>query len=290
MNSIVKTRSKNLIYFCVFYNRDYLKLLNLLLKSVKIFSNIDTIEFLIITCDEFKKYIDEISSKLDIHLYIQCFNFTTIFQAACARLYIFDYEYINSYEKILYLDTDIIIKGNLTPIFDFILDDVLYGLESGTINSPNFGKDFFDINSSTPSFNSSTPSFNSSTSSFNSSTTGINSGTLLFNNSKIIKDLFCRIQSHINTFVDSKLPIPYCMDQPFINYHAIKDNLYNNKLLNPLISLYDGDISVNNYDTSIICHFSFPIGNFKHKYYRMINFFNNITSIKDSFDFEELKF
>jgi hypothetical protein len=62
------------------------------------------------------------------------------------------------------------------------------------------------------------------------------------------------------------------MDQPFINYHAISLGLYNNTLLNQFVSLYEDNEIVTNYETSIICHFSFPIGNFGHKNERMKKF------------------
>ena len=255
-------KSKNLVYFCVFYNEDYFKLLNLLIKSVKFYSNnLQDIDFLIITHKNFEHKIYNLCNELNIYIYIKCFNFNTIFQASCARLFIFDYEHINNYEKILYLDTDILIKGELSIIFNLEINDLLYGIESGTINSPNFGGQFFDFTIT------------------DKSTLGINSGTLLFKNTCTINNLFSRIINHIQDFTNSKLPIPYCMDQPFINYHAIKNNLYDNKVLNPYVSLYESSDIVNNYSTSIVCHFAFPIGNFKHKYDRMIKFFHDTLNI-----------
>lgn len=251
---------KNLVYFCVFYNENYFKLLALLLKSLKFYSKQTNFDLLIVTNNEFKHKIYELCSNLNIYISIYCINFTTIFQAACARLFIFDYENIDQYTNILYLDTDIIIKQDLTPIFNLELKDVLYGLECGTIASPSFGSQFFDFNT------------------ISSSTSGINSGTLLFKNSATIRDLFTRIKIHIQKHTDSNLPVPYCMDQPFINYHAIKDSLYDNKLLNPLVSLYEGNDTVTNYETSSICHFSYPIGNFQHKYERMIVFLDKILN------------
>jgi hypothetical protein len=111
---------------------------------------------------------------------------------------------------------------------------------------------------------------------------GINSGTLLFKNCLVIRDLFSRIRGHIAAFTDSSQPAPYALDQPFINYHAIKDGLYDNKALNPYVSLYENADTVTNYATSVICHFSFPIGNFAHKYYRMKQFFIGILSINST--------
>jgi hypothetical protein len=63
------------------------------------------------------------------------------------------------------------------------------------------------------------------------------------------------------------------MDQPFINYHFIKSGFYDNRLLNPLVSLFEGHDAVKNVGTSIVCHFSFPIGNSGHKYNRMSKYF-----------------
>lgn len=260
MESGISKRKPFLVYFCVFYNQDYFRLLELLLKSITIFSKTDQIDLLVFTNREFEPAVHKLAVELNLFLYVKSFHFTTIFQAACARLYIFDYEYINSYEKIFYLDTDIIIKKDITPVFDLDLAEVLYGLECGTISSPSFGCYLFDLNTIDPN------------------TSGINSGSLLFKNCQTIRDLFSRMQKNINEHTKAGLPIPYCMDQPFINYHAIIGNLYDNKYLNPHISLYEGNDEVNNYETSSVCHFSYPIGNFQHKYDRMVVFLNKILA------------
>lgn len=254
-------KSKNLVYCCVFYNKDYFKLLNLLLKSLKIYSSEGNFEFLVITQKEFEPLVKEIGRNLELDLNTFCLDFSTIFQAACARLFIFDYPEISEYEKLLYLDTDILIKAPLNSIFDLPIDDLLYGIESGTIESLNFGGQFFNFGE------------------MDKSLTGLNSGTLLFLNSSEMKFLFQRIREHVNSFTQSGQKPPYCMDQPFINFHAIKDKLYNNQLLNPFVSLFEGNDTVDNYTTSSICHFSFPIGNFGHKFERMNNFFKKTLHV-----------
>ena len=263
---------KNLLYFCVFYNNNYFKLLNLLLTSLKFYSKINSFDILILTNETMREEVKELSKKLKININIQTFDFKTIFQAACARLFIFDYPEIDNYEKILYIDTDIIIKKNISIIFDLEIDNLLYALEQGTINSLNFGKQFFNFDKINPN------------------TTGINSGTLLFKNCQEIRNLFSRMIGHINAFADSKVTTPYTMDQPFINYHAISSNMYDNKLLNPYISLYEDTDTVTNYDTSIICHFSYPIGNFNHKYDRMKNFLAKIleSSVNKTVNLEKI--
>jgi hypothetical protein len=248
--------SKNLIYCCVFYNKDYFKLLELLLKSLRMYSFEGNFDFLVITQKEFEPLVKEIGKTLDLDLKIFCQDFSTIFQAACARLFIFDYPELDGYEKLLYIDTDILIKAPLDPIFHLLdgAKDLLYGIESGTIESYSFGGQFFNFNQ------------------IDKNLTGINSGTLLFLNSEIMKSLFQRIRRHLEIFTQAGHQPPYCMDQPFINFHAIKDNLYDNQLLNPFVSLYEGNDTVYNYISSSICHFSFPIGNFGHKFNRMCEF------------------
>jgi hypothetical protein len=245
---------KNLVYCCVFYNKDYFKLLDLLTKSMKFYSSIDSFDFLVITQSSFVPIVEEMGNKLDINIKTFCLDFKTIFQAACARIFIFDYPEVHQYEKLLYLDTDIIIKDDLKAVFQLPINDLLYGIESGKIDSLNFGSQFFNFNQ------------------VDKNKTGINSGTLLFFNSETMNKLFSRIREHIDLFTQQAQKPPYCMDQPFINYHAIKDSLYDNQLLNPYVSLFEGNDTVDNYNTSSICHFSFPIGNFGHKFNRMTNF------------------
>jgi len=252
-------QGKNLIYSCVFYNQDYFRLLDLLLKSMKLYSSC-SFDFLVMTSPEFEEDVKKMGLTLNLELKVFSLDFKTIFQAACARLFIFDYPEISEYEKLLYLDTDIIIKGDLAPVFELPIEDLLHGIESGHIWSKSFGSQFFDFGK------------------IDQGLAGINSGTLLFLNSENMKNLFRRIRNHVETFTNEGKEVPYCMDQPFINYHAIKDSLYNNTLLNPLVSLFEGNDTVDNYATSAICHFSYPIGNFGHKFHRMCNFLTKILS------------
>ena len=48
---------KNLLYFCVFHNRDYIKLASILLGSLRLFSNnLENIDILVFTSFNFKQY------------------------------------------------------------------------------------------------------------------------------------------------------------------------------------------------------------------------------------------
>ena len=115
---------KNLLYCCVFYNEGYLKLLDLLLNSLDHFSNIDfkNTDILVCTSDKFKSKIknNDIIKKLNINFYT--FDADNLYDACCARLKIFHYKNIDIYEKILYIDTDILITGDINKIFQLNLE------------------------------------------------------------------------------------------------------------------------------------------------------------------------
>ena len=97
------------------------------------------------------------------------------------------------------------------------------------------------------------------------------SGILLFNNHKVIKDLFSQILLHIHNHITSDLPIPICLDQPFIVYYAVKNNLYNNqKLINMVIN------NPNNFNNETISHFPGGPSHYEGKIVKMTNYMRNI--------------
>jgi hypothetical protein len=258
--------NKNLVYCCVFYNKDYIELLKLLFASINVFSTTKTMDFVIFTSSDFRSLVENFTKKLPFHVKIHYFDFKTLFQAACARLFIYDYPGINQYEKFLYLDTDILVKGDLANIFQVNLEEKLYALEEGTIGMPNFGGQFFTEKDSKDSKNLNTP--------------GMNSGVLLFKKCDIIKGLFQEIREHVTKHTEQGLPVPACADQPFINYHAITKNLCDNKMLSTYVHNLNSServvTSPKTYETQSICHFSWPIGNFYNKFSRMKTYLSDI--------------
>lgn len=250
--------AKHLIYMGVFYNEKYIRLLELLFLSLRVYSS--RIDILVLTSDNFKEKIQALSSSIGLPCHIHCLPCSSIFEAACARLHVFEWPSIDAYEKILYLDTDIIIRRDLSKVFEYSLEKKLYGIASGTLESPQFGGQFFDWSSC----------------GIDHRRSGVNSGTLLFPNCPEIRGLFARINIHICNHVAAGKKIPIVMDQPFINYHAFMSHICNNDLLKGDVSLYEDQVTVENANTASICHFSFPIGNFEHKYERMSYFFQSL--------------
>ena len=242
---------KTIIYSCVFFNENYIHLINLLLKSYKLFGNSsDDIDYLIICNPNFQKKIQAIFDNLNISGKIWCIDLKTIFEAGYSRLKIFDYPDINLYNKILYLDCDILVTNSINNILDFQLENKLYALQEGNTNSGLWGSQFFDKNPNCSAFTS---------------------GILLFNNHKVIKDLFSQILLHIHNHITSDLPIPACLDQPFIVYHAVKNNLYNNqKLINIVIN------NPNNFNNETISHFPGGPGHYGSKIVKMSKFLSKV--------------
>ena len=250
--------NKKIIYSCVFFNEKYIELIQLLLKSYKLFGNsTENIDYLIICNPNFKNKIQLLFDKLNINGKIWCLDLETIFEAGYSRLKIFDYPLINDYDKILYLDCDILVTNSVNKLFDIHLENKLYVLEEGNTMHDFWGNQFFENNPNVSAFTS---------------------GILLFNNNSIIKDLFSEILFHINNHINCNLPIPDCLDQPFICYHAIKNNLCDNKSLINLV-VNNPNIKTNNilekmieFTNQSICHFPGWPGHYFSKIDKMKNF------------------
>lgn len=253
---------RNLIYSCVFFNENYINLLNLLLKSYKFFGNpSNNIDYLIICNPDFKSRIQEIFNNLNIQCKIWCLDLKTKFEAGYSRLKIFEYPNINLYKKILYLDCDILITGPINKVLNIKLEKKIYSLKEGNTNHLFWGEQFFENNPNCPAF-----------------TTGI----LLFKNNIIIKDLFSKILIHISNHLNKNLPIPGCLDQPFIVFHAVENNLYDNTRLIDLVinnpnmkDEWKPKNMLENFTNQIICHFPGGPGNYENKILKMNNFMND---------------
>jgi len=240
----------NLIYSCVFFNEEYIKLLSLLLKSFVIFSSYDTnTKYLVICNPEFKNEIVQIFKSLKIDGLVWSINLSTVFEACYSRLKIFEYPDITKYNKILYLDCDILITNNISNILNLDIEDKLYALNEGYSDGPHdwWGSDFWKSNT-------------------NPKTSVFTTCVLLFNNSITMKTLFSKILLHIYSHLNNKLQIPNCYDQPFIIYNTVKDKLHNNK---KLIHYVINNPWYNSFNGETISHFPSSVGDYNTKYNKM---------------------
>ena len=246
----------NCIFICIFYEKTYINMLYLLLESIFIFGNLDNnTKILIYTSTQFMNIIKNSHLFNDENIKFEINdNYDTIDKACKARLDLFNFSCINNYEKILYLDCDIIIKNEINKVFNLCQENYLYTLEEGDIKDDTdfWGKSLFgdEINNYTD-------------------TTAFSSGILLFKNCNEIKNLFNIInQDIINRHHNFN-------DQPFIIYNAFKNNLYNNKILK--------SIAINNncylFDNKVINHFPGIPGKSEYKINFMSVFLNSLKDI-----------
>tara|TARA_Y100000389_G_scaffold205142_1_gene264017 strand:- start:9181 stop:10191 length:1011 start_codon:yes stop_codon:yes gene_type:complete len=244
----------NLVYSCVFHQENYIQLISVLLKSYRLYGNEKTnVKYLVITSKYFKEDIQNIFDELDIFGELWLMENNTIFESAYSRLKIFKYPDINKYETILYLDCDILITNDIQNIFSLTLSDKLYVLQENfhrTNHCYFFNDD--ELNNLPPD-------------------STFTSGIILFKNTVTIKNFFNEILKHINIHLKNNEKIPFCLEQPFIIYHSIIKNMYDNKLLIGTV--------VNNPDKlngETICHFPTSPGHYKSKIYLMYNFIVNV--------------
>jgi lipopolysaccharide biosynthesis glycosyltransferase len=213
---------KNLIYFCAFFNEGYIELSKLLMSSIIHFGNInsDTTDILMMTSQEFRLKVekDELFEKLNVKFHIVEAN--SLYEACYSRLRIFEYDKINDYDKILYIDTDVLFLSDINEVFNNQIDEKIYAVEeAGSRKWHYFLYSKYEALCVLPKKSFST-------------------GIMLFKNSIIIKDLFNKILNHIIEWISLGKKMPSSVDQPFVIYHALENNLYDNELLTKYVSMW----------------------------------------------------
>jgi len=183
-------------------------------------------------------------------------------EASSSKLNIFQYENIDYYSKILYLDTDILINNDVNILFEQdISPDKLYALEESVISDINHGCQFFRG------------------SKLNKNTTAFTAGILYFHNSLAMKSLFKDINAHIEEYlIKTKISKIYkivCHEQPFVVYNAIVQNKYNNQFLKNYAENNPSIVE----PTKIIYHFPGETGNYKSKYEKMTSFWKKMEEL-----------
>lgn len=249
----------NCIFICIFNQVKYIDMFLLLLESILLYGNLDNnTNILVYTSTKFMNIIKQhrLFNNEKIKFEIND-TYDNIDKACKSRLDLFNLKTIATYNKILYLDTDIIVKDNINKVFDICKKDILYVLKEGTIDSDTdyWGKTLFEneINN------------------YNDKS-AFTSGILLFNNCKNIKNLFIRINEDI-------IKRPYNLsfyDQPYIVYNAFKYNLYDNNIIQKVA--VNNDININS--DKVIHHFPGGPGIYEHKIYYMTIFLDKLKMNK----------
>jgi lipopolysaccharide biosynthesis glycosyltransferase len=248
----------NSIFCCVFNQDKYVDMFFLLLESIFIYGDLDcNTHILIYTSTQFMNRIKQSHLFNDEKIKFEINDtYNDVGKACKARLDLFNLPSIINYNKILYLDTDILVKDDLNKVFNVCKEDILYVLEEALLTDDDNwygGKTLFgnEINN------------------YNDKS-AFTSGILLFNNCENIKNLFNKINEDI-----VKRPYYFdCYDQPYIVYNAFKYNLYNNKILKSLVVNNDNNI----HSDKVIHHFPGGPGVYQHKIDAMNIFLNSLKN------------
>lgn len=247
----------NLIYICVFHQESYINLLKLLIRSIAVKANInkETTDILIITSPSFQPTIKKELESFDLSLHYYLLDLNTLMEAACCRLKIFQYDEIDKYQKILYLDTDVLINSDVNILFNIeISPEKLYALEEGTIDHELFGSQFFDFTK----FNKTTPAFSS--------------GVLYFMNSISMKNVFENTNIHIAKHLSEKKIVTASLEQPFLIYNSIIQEKCDNQFMKKYVEINPSIVSNN----KIVYHFSGGPGDYSSKWDKMTMFWEKM--------------
>lgn len=148
-NSLTGTTSgdKNLIYFTIFNDPTFVVVLDIFLKSIKKYSDISKFDILILTDDATKTLLSNIDGLVGFNVdYFLLPRVNDPVTASVQKLRIFEYNKLNDYKKILFLDADIVCFDNINKLFDLnISEDKLnvVEVEGGSPVSPNHSLRYF---------------------------------------------------------------------------------------------------------------------------------------------------
>lgn len=116
---------KDLIYFVVGGDDEYVQLLEYCINTIRCYPENDKFDILVM-CDE--KYVKNVQHLPVTHIHITPNNQNKVY-ASMRKVEIFEFKDIDKYDKILFLDCDIVIIGSLVSIMNRIIDtEKLYAL------------------------------------------------------------------------------------------------------------------------------------------------------------------
>lgn len=222
----------------------------------------ETTDILILTSSAFLPLIQKELEEFDLPILYYTMERHTLMEASCCKLTIFQYPDIHRYQKLLYVDTDVLVQSDINVLFDIhISSDKLHALEEGVIGNALWGGQFFIF--APPMLR---------TSKFQKYMKAFSAGVFYFMNSDSMKTLFDQTNAHIAKYLASKRPIPECLDQPFLVYNAFMLGKYDNQLMKRFVENNPSGVDT----TKILYHFPGSPGNYASKLQKMTAFWNKM--------------
>jgi lipopolysaccharide biosynthesis glycosyltransferase len=211
---------KYLIYFVVGGKPDYVRLLEFCINTIKHCADNDVFDILVLCDKDYVKYIKHLPIE---HIHVTEDNPTNE-RVSTRKVEIFNFDKIWQYEKVLYLDCDIVISGSLIEIMnDVINKNKLY------VCNEKLGKDY-DANDNISQFFSrqDRPYTEQDIEFFrNNDIYPFNAGEFAFCTSEEMKYHFNNIVSEIDKYYGTQY---YFYEQCFMNDYFNRKNLTNNLL------------------------------------------------------------
>jgi len=199
-----------LLYTSCFHQKQYVDIVvNMLNSYFVIIPENTNIDFLVYTNTEFRGLIEAKMDGKPVKFFEK--NFVkTMNQTRISKVDVFDFPDIAQYEKIVYIDADTIFLHDPAPLFDAIVEDVVYaGGEGNILSETNYwGRSLFLKNDAACVDQD-----------------GISVSCLGFKNLPEIKKLFSKIkQAFYLDMYQNKLVF---YDQPFFNVFLINNQMVN---------------------------------------------------------------
>ncbi len=203
---------KNLIYYTVGFNSNYVDMLDLHLKSLEKFND-GSFDCMVITDNRMSDIVkSKVTSHISLNYHISDAN--NMVQASVNKLKIHEYKNISDYNCVLFCDIDSMWNGSPSDIFKEIKDDKIYVANEPQLmchSSGSWGNYYL------------TPAEREDITDKN--IMGINGGSFAFKSS--MASIFCEIEK----FVYSKEPnFNSIFEQSFLNVYLYRNNLIDNIL------------------------------------------------------------
>lgn len=215
--------TKNLLYFTLFGDPKYVSLLDLCLKVIHKYTLNKNFDVLIFTDEPTKTLISKLNVVSNFNIdYVSLDLVIDPVVASAQKLRIYEYSKINDYNKILFLDVDVLCLGDLNNLFNTnIADNILDVVKviGGSPVSTNHSLKYFTIDELQYILDNKVRPFNA--------------GHFMFNNTLKMQEHF-----KIVYWFYSIWPGAYFYEQSFMNYY------FNIMLKNTSFNVLDRNIQI----------------------------------------------